>query len=297
MSTHRPLKKSLHASQRPTTPLGSRFKLRILVITVLVILLTALGYGGCRLYQHLHERWLAQFVVTDYKTQISISATPHIQEEVARVWFGLTNNCNLAKIDFMELREKVLKEHPIVRELNVTLHVPNHLEISMEERKPIARINFRPMPIQQRPDNPRYTWDVVDADGVVFNFPPRDSVSLPCIREKSPSAKLGERLSGRALTALRLIELTTVRGIPAPELKEISTDNETHLAITTAADDILHVDWRIIDPPTDPDQPTLQEVMKNFDDLSKQNLFPAHQTYNVPAPGRITLPPPETTEN
>ena len=282
--------KNAHAALKVGRAGESKASRRLLKLSIAFLILACALYGIWTITTLLRARWIELSVVHDHKKQIAISATPHIPEEIAREWFGLTNNSNLATIEFMELRRKVLKEHPIVRELNVTLHMPDHLEISMEERKPIARINIRESSLRKgNVTIPRATWDVVDADGMVFEFSPRDSKELPVIREKMPSAKRGETLTGRAHTALRLVELTTVRGIASPVLTEISTDNETYLRLTTRDDDTLHIDWRIIDKPTDPDQPILTKILRNFDNLKKQNLYPATKDYFVPEPNRITV--------
>lgn len=296
-SKERSASRPLHAALKAAGTAGSPAVRRTAKILIALILLGGVIYGAWCGYVALRERWQAQCVVRDVKTQVSISATPHISEELAREWFGLTNGCNLAKIEFSERREKILKEHPIVRDMHLTLYLPDRVELTMEERKPIARINVRRKTFRQGAKTiERLNWDVADASGMVFEFPNRDSETLPIIHEKTPSARRGEVLTGRALTALRLIELSTVRHATTLELPQISVDDDTYLQITTQDYNTLLVDWRIIDKPTDPDQPILAKILKNFENLKLQNLYPGVRKFYVPEPNRITLPPSDPIE-
>ena len=277
--THHAALRSLHADSP-----AMRWGRRVLIVTLVLLL----GWGLVALSIHIKHKWNSQCTVPEVTRGISVSATEHIPAEIAREWFGLTNGCNIAEIDFDVRRQEVMRKHPIVRNLQVTVHLPNKVHINIEERVPVARINLREMKVHHGNEiRELVRWDVVDSEGVFFEFARKDSEKLPAIREPIPSARLGEQLTGRALTALRLIELSSLRGVTASPLPEVSTENNTYLKITTQDYNTLLIAWRIIDDPANPEQPALTRILTNFQLLMNQNLYTGNRTFIVEEPSRI----------
>ena len=290
--------RSLHSARKQAGKGLSPGWRRGIKISLAVCLLGLVAYAlvkGCLFATaKLKSSWEAQCVVTNVTAQASISASPHVKEEHVREWFGLSNGCNLARIDINGTRERILREHPIVRELTVVRHLPAALEIALEERKPIARVNFQTSTVNQDGHGIAiHRWDVADAEGMVFEYAKRDSAKLPVILEKNPTARRGERLNGRALAALRLVELSTVQGIVSLPIPEIDTDNETYLKLTTADYNTILIDWKLLDDPTDEDQPAMRQILKNLQNLFNNGVRPHRATYTITDLDRIAVRPNE----
>ena len=155
-------------------------------MAVLAVVVIGVAYGAYRLVSRLHSRWVAQYVVPDVHAPgvVEVRTTPHITEEQIRDLFGLTNGCNLALIDFDEVRRDVLQREPIIKSLSVTKRLPNSVSIAAEERKPVVRVNYQVEAMKTADGRTRRhdRWDVADSDGVVFRFSRKDSQLLPRIK-------------------------------------------------------------------------------------------------------------------
>lgn len=291
--------RSLHSAMKQAGKSLSPGWRRGIKISLAVVLLGLVVYAlvkGCLFATaELRSRWEAQCVVTNVTEQVSISATPHVKEDHVREWFGLSNGCNLATIDINATRSRILADHPIVREMAVVRHLPASIEIALEERKPIARVNFQTTVVKQQDGSgiPIHRWDVADEEGVVFEYAKRDSAKLPVILEKNPTARRGERLTGKALTALRLVELSTIQNIVTLPIPEINTDNETYLTLTTADYNTILIDWKLLDDPTDEEQPALRQILRNLQNLFNGGVRPHRATYTITDLDRIAVRPNE----
>ncbi len=281
-------KQVLHSAVKRTRGAGSpkfRRVLRVFLLLLALAFLGAVGYLGVRAFNFLKACWEELCVITDVDAQVSISATPHVTAEHIREWFSLTNGCNLAHLDLNEIHARVIREHPIVKKMTVARHLPNRIEIAVEERKPVARINLR----RAKGKNDIDRWDVVDLDGIVFEANRRESRGLPVILEKTPSAKRGERISGRALVALRLVELCDVRNIVSFDLPEIATDNPTYLKATTVNYSTVRIAWHLLDDARDEEQPALSRILTNMQQLMNQGLYPDRALYTITDLDRIAV--------
>ncbi len=287
MRTNKRTKRTLHSAMKTRSSGSPRVRRLLKVILVLAALafIGALCWLCALAFSHLKACWEEQCIVTDEAEQVSISATPHVKAEYIKEWFSLSNGCNLAHLDLNETRERVLREHPIVKELTVARHLPNRIEIAVEERKPIARINL----VRPRTPNDIARWDVVDVDGIVFEANRKESRNLPVIIEKKPSAQRGERISWRALVALRLAELCVVRNLISFDLPEISTDSATYLKATTANYSTVQIAWSLLDDARDDGQPALTQILTNLQQLMNQGLYPDRVTYTITELDRIAV--------
>ncbi len=263
---------------------------RTLRFAVSLLVLGAACWGVWIGVLELDAMWKEQCTVVDAREQISINATAHVSEELVRNWFGLTNGCNLARIDFAGIRSKVMSEYPIVKDMTITRHLPSRLDISLEERVPIARVNLKPMKLRiNGKDVATVNWDVADAEGVVFDFAKKDTQMLPIINEPTPSTKRGERLSGRASMALRLVDLCSRDEFASMSLPEVSTANATYLTATTRNYSTVRIDWRLVDDPDNPEQPNLMKILSNLRDTMNTKLCPAGCTFTVTDLDRVSM--------
>lgn len=268
------------------------------ILAAKIAFVAALGagavYGLCLAIGRLHDVWVAQCVVSDARAQVTVRTTPHISEDLVRGLFGLTNGCNLALIDFEAKRDEILREQPIMHRLEVTRRLPDRLEISAEERKPVARVNYSSMKIADGRGGVRDhgRWDVVDAEGIVFNFKLDDTKLLPRIVETSPSAKRGQRLSGKALSAVRLIDLCSRRELAGLKLLDVNVSNGTYLIAATDDYNTIKIDWTFVDDPTSADQPHLEGALRDIRKIAADRLAsPLRCTYFVNESGRVTMRP------
>ncbi len=188
-------------------------------LAVTVLALAALG-GVIVFFGKMRAILLEQAVVREAESQVFIEPGKMVGKSVIAHCLGLTNGANLATIDFDERREDLLRRIPNLRDVRIRRQLPDKVFVTVEERKPIARLNIK----GRRADSGR----VADAQGVVFEFV-RGTRLLPVIREKTPpgTAK-GQKLTGRALAALRLVEAC----------RESSLQEVAPLDI-----DISHADW------------------------------------------------------
>lgn len=170
-----------------------------------LVALAALAVGAWRFGVALRKAFLAQCVITDMPAQVSIATGQTTKEGVVLELFGIRKGVNLAEIDFAEKREKILAKYPAIRSATVRRHLPDKIEIHIEERVPVAKMNEV---ADRRAGKMKSTGRVVDLDGVVF-MKSAGTEALPTICERAGSAtKPGARLSGRAKAALELLSLS-----------------------------------------------------------------------------------------
>ena len=166
---------------------------RILAVTLAaaaVLTAALLGFGK------LKEIYLEQCVLKDVSAQVTITSGKMVKADVIAENLGLKPGVNLAMIDFRRGREELLKRIPTLRRVTITRHLPDKLSITAEERIPVAKMGVRG---RREP-----TGRVVDEEGVVFPCL-RGTQLLPTITEASSTTAIGQKLTGRALSALRLL--------------------------------------------------------------------------------------------
>ncbi len=288
----------LHASKKSTNPDAGEAGRPLVKFAALAAVVATVAYAGYKACEKLGETLRAQCVVENAMDTeaIKISTTPHISEALVRELFSLTNGCNLATLDIAERREEILREQPLIRALTVTRRLPDRLEISAEERTPVARVNcaedvFR----TSRGDTVRRPrWDVADAEGVVFKFKLADSALLPrVIWGARAAAKPGERLSGRAMSAVRLAEINAAKDFANFRLDKVDVSNNTYLVAyffaTTEACNMLKIDWNFVDDPSSAAQPHMRQALGEIMKICASRLDgPLGTTFTVNEEGRLT---------
>lgn len=206
-----------------------------LVFVAAVAVALAVGYGKLR------DIWLEQCVIDDPARQVSVTSGMMVKADVLAEEFGLRKGANLALIDFDERRKAVLRKIPNLRSISVSRTLPDKVAIVAEERTPVARMNIRGRKSE--------TGHVVDSDGVVFVWQ-RGTQMLPVIRElQAPGTAVGNRLSGRALAALRLIESSQEAGRSELGVLEVDITRPDYLLATLGNYSRAKVAWEGMDDP------------------------------------------------
>lgn len=219
--------------------------------------------------------------------QIQITPSQHFTEEHIRKAFGLTNGCNLATINFVEKREMALKTYPLLRNIKISRIHPDKVKIAVEERKPVARINI----IHPKDNQGRPFWMVVDSEGVVFDYSLKDSRSLPKIIESKPSAQGGEKISGKTMIALRLVELSSDKDLTGVmTLTEVDVSSDIYLIARTREDNKIKILWEYVREKGDHDLTNLRDAINGIRDVIKTDLKTGYyQTLIVTDNERVTV--------
>lgn len=195
---------------------GRRRGLVLAALAALLLVAAGLTLG----YDRLRDIWLEQCVIHDTDRQVAVASGRMVKADVIAMNLGLTNGANLATIDFAEKRAALLQKVPNLRDVRIRRFLPDRVDVTIEEREPIARVSLRGKKTE--------TAKVADAEGVVFVCA-RGTRLLPVICEKSaPGTAVGHRLEGRAQAALRLI-----CACHDPSLQEIGVLDM----------DVSHPDW------------------------------------------------------
>lgn len=271
---------------------SARTRLRWLRIALSAVLSVAAGVLIVKAGERMCAAWNAQFAVDDVLAQVTIRSTPHISDEMVRQAFGLTNGCNLATIDFAACRRRTLERQPLIRSIVIDRRGKT-LEIAVEERKPVARINLETRRVSRGGKTSEiHLWDAVDSEGVVFSFNRRDTVFMPAIKGLPAAVRRGGRISGRALSALRMIEICAAnRDLAVIGLDSVSVANSTYMQACTKDYSIVKIDWQLLDEPTDPRQKNLRLVLTNLRDTIEKRLTPPRCTYSVSGLDRVCVLP------
>ncbi len=215
-------KRTLHSAMKPNaiTVVGGRKRTALLVLGA--TLLAALATGVCIGYTELRGVYREQFAILDPESQVTIvvpparqgfgETKPPLAPETVVALFGLKAGANLAEIDFAALRARILAEQHAIKDISIHLQPTSrlaragaprpredlmHVTIAAKVRDPVAILSY-PGDTALR--------TVVDAEGIAFEkrFDPK---FLPRILEREPTrTKPGQRISGRGLAALRLVD-------------------------------------------------------------------------------------------
>lgn len=283
MRKNRKRKTILHSAMRQNamSRAGGR---RPLVVAALAALVAALSVGGYLAYSRLRAIWMEQCVLTDVERQVTVSTGTNIKPGLILDQFGLLKKgANLAEIDFEKKRNDILHRIPNIRSLTVSRHLPDRLEIVVEEREPIARMKVR--------GSKGVTGRVVDAEGVVFVREAGTSL-LPVIYEaKSSFTAAGKTLSGRAAAALRMLEACRMdKDLAGLGIVEVYTHHLDYLIATLDNYSLAKIAWEGMDAPTAGTDDLMLDQLRNFCS-SKRTAAESGATvkvWNVTLPGIAT---------
>ena len=231
------------------------------LIALACVLVAAAATGVVLAYRELYALWISQCVVTDVARQVTVTAGQNVKPEVIRESFGLTNGCNLAEIDFRRKRDETLAKIPNIRALTVTRHLPDRVDIVLEEREPVARLNvLDDKGVARR----TATGRVVDHEGVVF-VRQAGTQMMPTIFERDGShTKPGQRLKGRALAALRLLEYCRDGAAAELAIQRVDATRPDDLFAILGDYSQANIAWEGMDAPTAATQAAMEKQIDYF---------------------------------
>lgn len=248
---------------------------RMVCIVAGLVVLTAIAIAIYAAYSQLRTLWIDQCQIVDVARQVKVHTGKHILPGVILERFGLKKGANLALIDFRGKREEILRDIPNIRELKVERHLPDRVEIAVEERVPIARLR----PARGKV---RLGGNVVDDEGVVFERYKGINLLPEIICEggiKNPIVA-GKRLTGRTRAALSLLQLSrSARYLDMP-VNVADTTPIDFIKLVLGNNDIVRIEWESMDEPTSATQDSLEKVYNQLYQAVKTKIA----TSSGPAP-------------
>ncbi len=267
----------LHSAMRPNV-LDRGDRKRALARIVCGVLIAALAAGAWIAYNKLYALWIEQCEITDVARQVSVTTGDYIKAGVILESFGIRKGGNLARIDFRRKHREILERVPNIRRLTVQRHLPDRVEIRVEERKPLARMNVK--------GGKSVTGRVVDADGVVF-VRQADTSLLPTILEKQHAfTAAGRTLDGRSLAALRLLEACQA-DFPGLGVLTVDATGPDHLLATLGNYSRAKIAWPGMDAPTAESGPAMRRQLERLQSALRTGGS-AVKVWNVTLPNRAT---------
>ena len=276
-------KTTLHSAMKPNAAAAPGSRKRAIVASLVTILLVAAVTGLCIGFVQLRDIFNEQRVISDRELQVIVHTSgQNIKTGLITEMFGLTNGNNLATIDFKGKRNEILTAYPAIRDLTIRQLPPDRVEISVEERDPVARMSYK--------GNTSITR-VVDAEGVVF---PRSAnrSTLPVIFEKKDAlTQPGQRLTRRSLAALRLIEHCQISEFSAIGILDIDVTSPDYLKATLGNHDPAIISWEGMDEQLPGSQKAMERQMRHLRKAiqtrladSSSSLAVTHPTWNATQP-------------
>jgi len=206
--------------------------------------------------------------------------------------FNLTNGVNLAQLPFAELRERLIRDMPNLRDIKIVRTVPNRVRIEISERIPVVRVIGAGANA-----NPNYT---ADSEGKVFWYPRRDTTLLPIIREvKKNTSTAGASLSGMSMAALRLLEAASDPEFAALKIQEVDTFKQDYLFATLGDSSRAKIAWEDMESNTKASRESLHRQLKRLSQAMKSNVAAGTKLWNATdygVPGRIYANDPTKAE-
>ena len=278
-------KNSIRKGVLHSSLLGSRAaggaKTRMAGVAVAAAIAAAGAWGLSAGYARLKALWLEQCVVTDVSRQVRVITGSNIKPDVILWQFGLKNGANLAKIDFESLRRRILETTPNIRSLSVVRKLPSRVEITVEERDPVARMNTEG-------GRSRNTGRVADAEGVVFMRQDRSTALLPVLFEpKNQSTPPGARLEGRARAALSLICACREPELAELGVQAVLTRHPDHLTAILKDYKKAYVSWEGIDSPSPESDAAMRKQLECLRDTRREPSSAAALVFNATEPMKV----------
>jgi hypothetical protein len=264
----------------------------ITLAAVAVAAFALAAWGVTALFSQLNEICNRQCIVTDSGEQVEIIPGKIIPVGSYASHFGLTNGVNLAKVDFQALRLRILKDFHMLRDIKITRRMPNHVRIEAVERIPVVRICG-----SGAKSSPNL---VADRDGVVFWYPRRETMLLPIVREVGKKATpAGERLSGAALAALKLLEESADPRYSILKIQEVDTFKPDYLFATLGDSSRAKIAWEGMLNPTTSSRISLTNQLYRLSKAIASNVAAGTKLWNATdwgTPGRVYANDPSKAE-
>ena len=200
--------------------------------------------------------------------------------------FGLTNGVNLAETPFAEIRGLMLRSLPQIKELTITRRMPNKVHIKVIEREPAVRLSG--------------DGRVADAEGVVFEYY-RGTATLPLITDNDAAsdAMPGNRLSGHAAAALRLILAASSKDSETPPLKILAVDatKADYLLLTLGDYKNARFWWTDMDDDTVESRKAMSAQINALATAIATGIGSSGKMWDATVPGRAFCRIPELEQN
>ena len=250
-----------------------------LALIVILAAIAAVAVGAKLGFDQVARVYDEQCVIRDMSEQVEISSGKMVHPSTIAEELGLKVGANLATIDFARRSEELLAKVPNLRAIRITRKLPDKVVVVAEERMPIARMGLI--------GNKSVTGRVVDADGVVFVCQ-RGTQMLPTIREPQASGtKKGEKVRGRVLAALRLVEACREPAFLELGVLEVDTARRDFLVVTLGNYSKAKICWDEMDEPSARTKPDLDALLTRLRDAIRSQVTPTAVTWNVTMPGEV----------
>jgi hypothetical protein len=281
------MKKKTHLKE------GDKKRQVVALIAVAAVAVTAtVGIGATIAFKKLKHTYELQCCVTDAGEQVEVVTGKIVPARLIINHFGLTNGMNLAHVPFAELRERLMKDAPNLKDVKITRTLPNKVRVEAIERVPAVRVIG-----SGANANPNYTADSV---GVVFWYPRRDTTLLPIIRETAKSTSTpGSKLSGAALSALWLLEEAADPEYSVLKIQQVETFKQDYLFATLGDSSRAKIAWEDMDKDTKASRTSLRRQLKRLSQAMQSNVAAGTKLWNATdwgVPGRIYANDPTKAE-
>ena len=282
MRKNRKSKSIFHASIKTNrSDDGTTSKIIICTIGALAGLAALIGLFMA--FKAMKATWLKQSIITDASAQVTIHSAPHIPKEAIQLAFGLKEGENLAEKDFDHLRSETMAKYPVIRNIIVERHLPDKVEIFVEEREPVARLEIKGERVS--------TGLVVDSEGVVFDR--RKGVELlPSILEKKGSTTTkGQKLNGTARAALELVLFGREEDFENIRINTIDATKNDYLVGAMSNSQLVKIAWEgMLEKPTNESRKILKTQLLQLRSAVESKVVTRQGlTWNVLEQGIVTI--------
>ena len=271
---------------------NSKGKAIAVIVTVATVTLVLAVCGLSAVFGRLGEIYERQCCLTNAGEQVEIVAGRILPARLFINHFCLTNGVNLAHVPFAELRERLIRDMPNLRDIKIVRTMPDKVKIEIVERVPIVRVIGAGAKA-----NPNYT---ADSEGKVFWYPRRDTTLLPIIREaKKDTSAAGAKLSGMALAALRLLEEAADPEFAILKIQEVDTFKQDYLFATLGDSSRAKIAWEDMDSHSKVSRESLRRQLTRLSQAMKSNVAAGTKLWNATdwgVPGRIYANDPTKAE-
>ena len=245
-----------------------------------LVLLGVLIGGLVFSYGKLRDLYVEQCEIRDMSAQVEITTGKMVPAGTIAEELGLKKGANLAKIDFSAKTRELLAKVPNLRAIRVSRLLPDKVIVTAEERVPIARMGIR--------GSKTVTGRVVDTEGVVF-ICQRGTQTLPVIREPlAPGMKRGERIQGRLMAALRLVEACREPEFLELGVLEVDTSKHDFLLATLGNYSTVKIAWEGMDEQTPASHGDLVRKLGMLRKAIRSQVAPDAVIWNATMPDTVT---------
>ena len=230
-------------------------------------------------YDKLSDLYCQQCIITNMSEQVEITSGKMVKPDVIAENLGLVNGANLAKIDFAEKREDILRRIPTLRAISITRRLPDKVYVVAEERTPVAKMGIR--------GRRTVTGRVVDSEGMVFMCQ-RGTQLLPTISEpQPPGTQPGHRIKGRTAAALQFIETCREPEFAELGVQDVDVSKPDFLLATLGDYSRLKIAWEGMDNPTAKSKRELEGRLSLLVHTIRSHVATGAKTWNATMPGSI----------